>query len=713
MPRQKQRKKTERVHGAVDPRVGLDESRSFRWRDRRDLAQLGIVLAVAFALRLVFFFLNQRNNPVFLHPILDGLYHHEWAQDILAGGARGDDVFFRGPLYPYLLAALYKLGGSSIAFAVFAQHAMGTATTGLVYLLTREYFSPRVALWAGVGAALYWPFVYFEGDLLIVTTFIFLNTISFLLFAKGLRTGRKRWLAAAGLALGLSAIARPSILILLPAVPLVLFLRASRTPRDARAWVWGTLVFAATMAVPIAPVMVRNYMVARAIVPVGASGGVNFYIGNNPASDGSTAIVPGTRADWWGGYEDAIAIAERDRGRKLDLAEVSDYYFERGLEFFTVRPTEAWRLVLKKFRMFWAGPERANNKFIYFFWNLAGMKYVPLPGFWLVAPLGLLGMTLAWSRRRELSLFYLFVLLYSMGVVAFFVNSRFRLPIMPVLIMFAAYAAAYVAAAYRVRSFGLVRSLVVLAVVAGIVNSDYLWFRQIREYSNAFSHNTLGNAYLKMGRKDTALGHFQKADEINARFPTPAYELIARDVNYNLGLLLWEQGRCSRAIDVLAEVGGSDIKAVDTLDRLGDCYLKRGELNKAAGAYGRLAQIDRHDIRGVVGMARCHAAAGDLVEAERMLSQVVDPNQEVYPPAYLALAAVQRAMGRLDDAIESYTDIARFGGYEREALIALAECYHEKGDTDAVLRTLEQARLYFPPGDSRLNDLRQRLRAPR
>ncbi len=106
----------------------LEVTRSFRWRDRRDLIQIGIVLGIALLLRLVFFYLNQKNNPVFLSPIMDALYHHEWAQQILDGTASADDVFFRGPLYPYLLAFLYKLSGSSLTFALFAQHLIGTAT---------------------------------------------------------------------------------------------------------------------------------------------------------------------------------------------------------------------------------------------------------------------------------------------------------------------------------------------------------------------------------------------------------------------------------------------------------------------------------------------------------------------------------------------------------------------------------------------------------
>jgi 4-amino-4-deoxy-L-arabinose transferase-like glycosyltransferase len=418
------------------PREPLDQARPFNWRGPADRLDLLIVVGIALALRLVFWYLNRKLNPTFEFPVMDSLYHHEWAEDLLAGGTRGTDAFFRGPFYPYFLSVLYKLSGSSIAFAVLIQHVIGSLTAGLIYLTARELFSRTVALVAGLTTALYWVLVYMEGDLLIVTTFIFLNTLSMLLLLQGIK--RQSWirLALGGLALGVAAITRPSILIFFPAIPVALYLvRGGK----ARAWIRQTVIVGVACAIPILPVMIRNYVVAHAIVPVGASGGVNFYIGNNPASDGSTAIVPGTRADWWGGYEDAIAIAERDAGRKLTLAEVSDYYFDRGFEYIREHPGDAWRLMGRKFMMFWGAGERANDKYIYFFWHLAGMKYLPLPGFWLIAPLAILGGFLLWRRRAELSMFYLFVGLYSLGVIVFFVNARFRLPVVPVLTLFSAY----------------------------------------------------------------------------------------------------------------------------------------------------------------------------------------------------------------------------------------------------------------------------------
>jgi len=691
----------------------LDRPRAFRNRDRGDLIHIGVVFAVAFALRMLFFYLNKRNNPVFYHPIIDALYHHEWAIDILEGPTKGTDVFYRGPFYPYMLAVLYWISDTSIAFAVFVQHLMGSLTAVLGYLLAREYFAPRVALFAGLGTALYWPLIYFEGDLLIVTTFVFLNALAFLLFAKAQKQNRLALYAAAGFVIGVSAITRPSIFAFYLVGPLIIYLTSRNRPPGTADWKKRTLVVAAAASVAIAPVMVRNYIVGGAIVPVAASGGVNFYIGNNPASDGSTAVVPGTRADFWGGYEDAIAIAARELGPDPGLAAVSDYYFKRGMEFIGSRPDEAWPHMLRKLRVFWSGPERANNKFIYFFWDLAGMKYIPLPGFPLVTPLGILGMFLLWPRRRELSLLYLFVLSYSLGVVAFFVNARFRLPVMPIIIIFAAYAVAYIVAHYRERSARNITALVVLAFAAVLVNAEFMWFKRVRAYSNAISHSTLGGAYLEMGLKDTALRHYQMAHDINAENPTTAYDLIARDVNYHMGAILWEQGLCSRAIEVLEQVGGNDLYAIAAQDYLGDCYLWQGDVPRALAAYRRLQQIDPEDMRGATGLGRCYLALGDYAKAEEYLTPLVKTGGAIYAPAWMALAQVQRATGRIDEAIESYRGLSRFSGYEKDALLALAEIYGQLGRYDDALDALNQARNYAPTGDPAIQSLINQFRARR
>lgn len=627
--RSRKRKQAARAAAAA-PFDGLDPPAGFGRADGRNVA---IVAGLALAVRLVFFFLSRANNPLFFNPIMDGLYHHQWATDILGGNFRGTEVFFRAPLYPYFLALLYKVSGSSIAFALLCQHLIGTGTAVLAYLLSRRFFTRNISLLAGATAALYWPFLYFEGDLLIVTLVMFLNMLALLLLTG--RPGGAAVPVIAGLVLGLSAIARPSVLVFLPVVPLAIHLggRNGRAAASHR-WLRRSLLVYAGAAIVITPVLIRNYVVGRDFVPIASQGGVNFYIGNNPGSDGATAIVPGTRWDWWGGYEDAIRLAEKDRGRPLKPSQVSNYYFRKGFGFILSSPGKSLPLLAKKFYMFWAGGERSNNKSVYFFWHQSGMGKVPLPGFWLVAPLGILGGILLWGKRPGLWMLHLFVISYMLGVVAFFVNARFRLPVVPVLIVFAAYAASYLWHTVRAGGAAGVKGAILLVLCFLAVDLEFTRFRENKVHALSIPHYTLGNAYLKMDDPRNAIREYEEALRTYRAYRLPGFELISRNVIYNLGRLYWSQGNCARAIDYLERVGGDDRFTAMANVCLADCYVQVSRFRDAIRLYGQILTAAPQTagartglVSALLGQARVHRRAGSTQKALEYYSRAreVDP----------------------------------------------------------------------------------------
>ena len=104
-----------------------------------------IISAVAFVLRLVHLLQLRHNDPLFLSPQMDSLYHHEWALAIAAGREFIADAFFRAPLYPYFLGLLYKLFGANLMVVRIIQSLIGSASCGLVYLLARQLLKPQAA----------------------------------------------------------------------------------------------------------------------------------------------------------------------------------------------------------------------------------------------------------------------------------------------------------------------------------------------------------------------------------------------------------------------------------------------------------------------------------------------------------------------------------------------------------------------------------------
>jgi cytochrome c-type biogenesis protein CcmH/NrfG len=202
-------------------------------------------------------------------------------------------------------------------------------------------------------------------------------------------------------------------------------------------WVWGAA------ALVILPVTIRNYVVSRQFVPIAWQAGTNFYIGNSPVSDGVTAVVPGTRPTWRGGYDDVRRLAEEALGRPLKGAEIDRYWLGRGFEFWREQPGKALVLLARKAFLWFAGYEMSNDRDLYgakrhSFMNvlLFNSRFLKFP-FGVLLPLALTGVWLLRREWRRLLPVYLFAGAYSVSFIVFFVCSRFRAPMVPLVAILA------------------------------------------------------------------------------------------------------------------------------------------------------------------------------------------------------------------------------------------------------------------------------------
>ena len=57
-------------------------------------------------------FLQYRLDPFMATYVSDALSYHEWAQRIATNGLSPEPVFYQAPLFPIVLAAIYRLGSS-------------------------------------------------------------------------------------------------------------------------------------------------------------------------------------------------------------------------------------------------------------------------------------------------------------------------------------------------------------------------------------------------------------------------------------------------------------------------------------------------------------------------------------------------------------------------------------------------------------------------
>ncbi|MEZ5974222.1 MAG: glycosyltransferase family 39 protein [Planctomycetota bacterium] len=327
---------------------------------RRFLPGLVLLLALAFGLRLHHAF-AMSEHPRFDAPIMDAGYHYDWAKAILAGQEFQPGAYFRAPLYPWFLALVLKLTGGSLFAVRIVQALLGTLATGLVWRIARREFGGLAGWVAGAIAATYWVSIYFDGELLIPTLYVPLLLLgldrALLLPRRGFTP---RAVLVCGAWFGLAALARPNVLLFMP----LLFAWVWFQARPGR-WRAGLLLTLGTL-IPIAPVTARNYAKSGELVLIATQAGVNFWIGNNPDSDGVTALVPGTRAGWWEGYEDSRRKAREEAGRDLTDSGISRFYSDKAWAWMRAEPGAALRQLLWKLRLFHTNWEFSNNQEIRF-----------------------------------------------------------------------------------------------------------------------------------------------------------------------------------------------------------------------------------------------------------------------------------------------------------------------------------------------------------
>jgi tetratricopeptide (TPR) repeat protein len=482
-----------------------------------------IVFGVALVVRVIYL-LDFSASPIANYFILDPRFYHEAAINIVNGTLSIHEATYKAPLYPYFLAAIYGVAGPSAFAARLVQVLLGSFSCVMIFFLAGRFYARGVALTAGLIAALYGPLVLFDSELLIPTLIIFLNLASFLLLFKYEDSGSRWLLFASGLLLGLSALARPNILIILPGVVIWLWryihLRRRRNQfRQAAFYVGGVVVMLLIL-------LARNYSVTGEANLFGNYGGYNFLIGNNRLADGRTAVLAGTSPEFEQGYVDAVAIANTIARRNLDDQELNWFWLKLGMDYIATNPLQWLGLEAKKFAFLTAGFEIPNNRHVYFFAQRSAIlrpllwdKFVSFP-FGILLPLALVAVFARQVRRNQYLLTF-FLTSYSISILLFFVNGRYRLPIIPILIIWAAAGAWQMVSLWRAGEFQrFYRLLAVFLVALLLCNAlTYLPGLQVRPETEYESHLYLGSAYFQEGQYEKARRELLTAAKLYPKSP--------------------------------------------------------------------------------------------------------------------------------------------------------------------------------------------------
>ncbi len=322
----------------------------------------------------------------------------------------GQPYLIHPPGYPLFLGILYLLFGHSYAAVKVAQSLLGALTCVVILLIGERLFTKRVGMVAAAIAAVYPHLVYYTGILMSETLFLFLSMLFLWALAMLREDFSLRRSAYAGAVLGVASLTRP-MLMFIPALLLFWIWIECRSSKralvlTATLWLW--------MAVVILPWTVRNYVVTGSFVPIVATHWVTLYGANNP--------VILENPDAVGGWVDPEPMSP-EQYRAAYVAFMSEMLFHRPLDFV--------KLELHKLKRFWSLFPRTQTPRRDALINLLSYG-------WLL-PLFLVGMALAARVPPTPWILYLWVAYFCLLTLVMHGTTRYRLPVDPVIILFAAF----------------------------------------------------------------------------------------------------------------------------------------------------------------------------------------------------------------------------------------------------------------------------------
>jgi hypothetical protein len=387
--------------------------------------------------------------------------HGEIATNLLSG--RGFAVRFLGadgltaqqaPVYPWLVAAAYALGGIGTPRALLilelSQALLGGLLVASVLALAREVAPgrPWLATLAALVAAVHPSLVYAATHVQVAALAATLLTATLAAAFRAGRTGCDRDAVLSGLLLGLLALTDPILALVAPGVAWAVVLG-----RGVRHAARPVACAALVSALVVAPWIIRNACVFGEFVAIKSTFGYAFWQGNCTLSQGTDKVVRPSvertlargqaERDWRGwnaslwaarhaaGYLDDIALTAGDYRTLAALSEPARtrQLFSRALGELKADPARYPRLCLRRLRYFLFFDE-TNPKTRSMLYRASHLVLT------FLAAAGLL-----FARRevrRRLAPTFLTVALITTFHALTISSARFHIPIEPLLGLWAA-----------------------------------------------------------------------------------------------------------------------------------------------------------------------------------------------------------------------------------------------------------------------------------
>ena len=583
-----------------------------------------VVFLVALVLRL-FVLWQATNTPEFLPNQGDMKFYNDWARRIAAGALTDHKAFYGLPGYAYWLALIYRVVGFQPYVAALLQVIVEAVTSTLIFQLgvlafgRREAAQPSTrATVIGGAAALGWVFfvpAQAYSTILMPTCYLvaaFWFVVWWLLRRRENRPAARAFFLL-GLMMGVVAMMVANILFLIPLVLAAVWLHREWSPVvrpfSARARVLASALLFIGVYVGVAPCVYHNYVLAGEPVLLSAHSGINFFIGNNAQANGYPKIPSPLHADQQGMLRDSILWAERAEGHPLKRVEVSAFWAGLAKQYIREHPVEWIELIGTKLGNFWRAFPYDDLGIITSFQEDGVL--LPGPSFGLIAILALPGLVLALMRRSASRWIVAAIGLHMASLLTVFVTERYRMPVVPGLLLLASFGLAEIWRDLSARQWRGAAVYGVVLVAAWMIverpvsaelqhldeyNSSLadleqgLYERAQQKLARSLANNpdsaetnfAMGNVYLAEGKRDLAKRFYRRTLELD-----PAHDRVLN----NLGVLASEENRwplAEKFLQASLRIEAGDAKTHYLLAR---AQREQGNLAGAAAAISEAIRL--------------------------------------------------------------------------------------------------------------------------
>ncbi len=555
---------------------------------------LSAILLLAFIIRIIAL-LSLKESIYFDFLLWDERLYHNWAMKIADGTFQSSSVYDMAPLPAYFMAFIYRLFSPDVIYIRIVNIVFGVLTCYLIYLIGKEMASRTVGLIACLIACLYKPFIFYNIVPLKTTLSVFLFALAIHLFMAVLHKNSIIKVLVLGIVVGLMLNVRPNCVVIIPFLPLVILWNIYKDRSSLKILTATIIVYIVGLFIALSPFIARNYRISGLFVPISSQSGYNFYIANNLQNpDPYYRPLPFASSS---PFEQGVHFtieASRRVGKKLSSQEASSYWTNEIIKMAGKQPIVFLRKIVLKTLAFFNQFEAGDHYHIGFTSNFVKFFKIPFFSLWLILPFGMAGMATSAFKTGKLMWTGLIFILYGSTLVVFFTSTRFRLPLLVILIPFAVVGVKDLISHYKNRQ--IIKAAIFSGIFFLFLVVEFLPVKATDDMTAYY--NTHALILKSKGSEDEAIQYWEKSSQMNKPYSAFA--------NLSLAGIYFKKRDIKRAVHYLDKISDNSFAAARKSALIGDMMRHQRKIEKAISAYERSLEINSGQRRTLAKLFRIY-----------------------------------------------------------------------------------------------------------